>query len=67
MKATIAVLPGDGIGPEVMNQAIAALDKIAGKFYRMYERSIQTKNPAVPSPLLTVIKKYKKIAKTVKK
>ncbi|OGK41352.1 hypothetical protein A3A74_03400 [Candidatus Roizmanbacteria bacterium RIFCSPLOWO2_01_FULL_35_13] len=42
-------------------------DKIAGKFYRMYERSIQTKNPAVPSPLLTVIKKYKKIAKTVKK
>ncbi|MBN2281578.1 MAG: 3-isopropylmalate dehydrogenase [Candidatus Marinimicrobia bacterium] len=28
MKKKIAVLPGDGIGPEVMNQALKVLDKI---------------------------------------
>ena len=32
MKAKIAVLPGDGIGPEVTGQAIAVLQKVAGKF-----------------------------------
>lgn len=29
MKATIAILPGDGIGPEVMNVTLDVLDKIA--------------------------------------
>ena len=29
---TIAVLPGDGIGPEVMDEAVKVLDKAAGKF-----------------------------------
>lgn len=32
MKKTIAVLPGDGIGPEIIAQAIRVLDKIAAKF-----------------------------------
>jgi 3-isopropylmalate dehydrogenase len=32
MKATIATLPGDGIGPEVMVQAIRLLNKIAEKY-----------------------------------
>lgn len=32
MKATIAVLPGDGIGPEVTTKAVEALSKIASKF-----------------------------------
>jgi 3-isopropylmalate dehydrogenase len=32
MKATITVLPGDGIGPEVMVQSIAVLSKIASKY-----------------------------------
>lgn len=32
MKATIATLSGDGIGPEVMVQALRLLDKIAGKY-----------------------------------
>ncbi|BDS13462.1 3-isopropylmalate dehydrogenase [Aureispira anguillae] len=32
MKLTIAVLPGDGIGPEVMNQAIKVLDAIQTVF-----------------------------------
>ncbi|RMG86923.1 MAG: 3-isopropylmalate dehydrogenase [Chloroflexi bacterium] len=32
MKATIAILPGDGIGPEVMEQALAVLDKVAARY-----------------------------------
>ncbi len=32
MKLTIAVLPGDGIGPEVTNQAVKALKAIASEF-----------------------------------
>ncbi len=32
MKATIAVLAGDGIGPEVTSQGIAVLSKVASKF-----------------------------------
>jgi 3-isopropylmalate dehydrogenase len=32
MKATITVLPGDGIGPEVMNVGIDVLSKVAGKY-----------------------------------
>lgn len=32
MKATITVLPGDGIGPEVTAQAVRVLGKIAGKY-----------------------------------
>lgn len=32
MKLNIAVLPGDGIGPEIMKQGVAALDAIARKF-----------------------------------
>lgn len=32
MKATIALLPGDGVGPEVVNAAVAILDSIAAQF-----------------------------------
>ena len=32
MKATIAVLPGDGIGPEVGYEAVELLSVIAEKF-----------------------------------
>ena len=32
MKLKIAVLPGDGIGPEIMKQGVAVLDAIAHKF-----------------------------------
>lgn len=32
MKKTIAVLPGDGVGPEVTNEAVKVLKKIAEKF-----------------------------------
>ena len=32
MKLNIAILPGDGIGPEIMKQGVAVLDAIAHKF-----------------------------------
>ena len=32
MKLNIAVLPGDGIGPEIMEQGVAVLNAIAAKF-----------------------------------
>src|SRR5262249_12825381 len=32
MKANITVLPGDGIGPEVMKQGMAVLSKVGSKF-----------------------------------
>ena len=32
MKLKIAVLPGDGIGPEIMAQGVAVMDAIASKF-----------------------------------
>ena len=31
MKLNIAVLPGDGIGPEIMKQGVAVMDAIAAK------------------------------------
>lgn len=37
MKAKIAVLSGDGIGPEVTGQAVAVLQKVAGKFGHQFE------------------------------
>lgn len=37
MKLKIAVLSGDGIGPEVMKQGIAVMDAIAGKFDHQFE------------------------------
>ena len=32
MKLKIAVLSGDGIGPEIMEQGVAVLDAVAAKF-----------------------------------
>lgn len=32
MKLNIAILPGDGVGPEVMKQGVAVMDAIANKF-----------------------------------
>uniref|UniRef100_UPI00261208F1 isocitrate/isopropylmalate family dehydrogenase n=1 Tax=uncultured Desulfovibrio sp. TaxID=167968 RepID=UPI00261208F1 len=32
MQKKICLLPGDGIGPEIMTQALAALDAVARKF-----------------------------------
>lgn len=37
MKQKIAVLPGDGIGPEVMEQALRVLEKICEKFGHEFE------------------------------
>ncbi|HSW87620.1 MAG TPA: 3-isopropylmalate dehydrogenase [Candidatus Saccharimonadales bacterium] len=37
MKKTIAVLPGDGIGPEIIEQAVNVLKKIAEKYDHEFE------------------------------
>ena len=37
MKLNIAVLSGDGIGPEIMKQGVAVLDAIAEKFNHTFE------------------------------
>ena len=37
MKATITVLPGDGIGPEVTAKSVEALSKIASKYGHEFE------------------------------
>lgn len=39
MKLKIAVLPGDGIGPEIMRQGVAVMDAIAEKFGHEVEYS----------------------------
>ena len=36
MKKTIAVLPGDGVGPEVINQAILVLKIVSKKFHHEF-------------------------------
>ena len=37
MKLKIAILPGDGIGPEIMKQGVAVLDAIAKKCGHQFE------------------------------
>ena len=48
MKLNIAVLPGDGIGPEIMPQAIHVLDAIAKKFGHefVYHEAIVARMPS---------------------
>ena len=37
MKANIALLPGDGIGPEVIDEAVRVLNRVADKFGHSFE------------------------------
>ena len=37
MKVSIAVLPGDGIGPEVINESIKVLEAIGNRFNHVFE------------------------------
>jgi len=37
MKKKIALLPGDGIGPEVVNEAVKCLEAIANRFQHQFE------------------------------
>jgi 3-isopropylmalate dehydrogenase len=39
MIGKVAVLPGDGIGPEVMTEALRILDKVESKYNALFERS----------------------------
>ena len=45
MEKTIAIIRGDGIGPEIMAQALAVLDVVANKFghtFRYEEAPMRT-------------------------
>ncbi len=39
MKATLALLPGDGVGPEVIDAAMKVLQAVAGRFGHTFETS----------------------------
>ena len=41
MKCTIAVLPGDGIGPEIIDEALKCLDRVCQKFGHEFAYSEQ--------------------------
>ena len=64
MKLNIAVLPGDGIGPEVTNQAIKALKAIASEFNHNFKFTtadvgaiaIDKHNDALPDETLELCK-----------
>ena len=36
MEKTIAVIKGDGIGPEIVNEALKVLDAIAKKYHHTF-------------------------------
>lgn len=40
MKKTIAVIPGDGVGPEIVGEAVKVLDAVARKFGHAFDRAI---------------------------
>ena len=39
MKLKIALLPGDGIGPEIVGEAVKVLDSVAAKYGHQFEYS----------------------------
>ena len=41
MNYKIAVVPGDGIGPEVVGQAIRVLDKVGEKYGHTFEYTLR--------------------------
>ncbi|MBU2922073.1 3-isopropylmalate dehydrogenase [Winogradskyella psychrotolerans] len=65
MKLNIAILPGDGIGPEVTNQAVKALKAIASEFNHNFKFTtadvgavaIDKHNDALPEKTLELCKK----------
>ncbi len=62
MKASIAVLPGDGIGPEVTSEAARCLERIARKFDHQFElrpaliggAAIDAENDPLPAATLAL-------------
>lgn len=65
MKKTIAVLPGDGIGPEVIEQAVKVLKTTADKFRLSFKfvfgviggEAVDKYGSALPDETLKIIKK----------
>ena len=54
MKLKIAILAGDGIGPEIMKQGVAVLDAVAAKCGHQfeYEEAICSPMPSRPWAIL---------------
>ena len=60
MKAKIAILPGDGIGPEVVVAALGVLDAVAQKYNHIFKTeeclvggcAIDTQGTALPEETL---------------
>ena len=48
MKYTIALLAGDGIGPEVVNEAVKVSEAIAKKFNHEIKKIFRTYSLTVP-------------------
>ena len=50
MNLNIAILPGDGIGPEIVEQAMKAVKAVAKKYFRaiadIEKKMALTKNPS---------------------
>ena len=40
MKYNIAVIKGDGIGPEIVTEAMKVLDKVAEKFNHTFKHAV---------------------------
>ncbi|GAB4218759.1 MAG: 3-isopropylmalate dehydrogenase [Candidatus Microgenomates bacterium] len=65
MKKTIAVLPGDGVGPEVINEAVNILKLISQKFNHQFEfkyglighQAIIKTNDPLPIETIDLVKK----------
>lgn len=65
MKKHICVMPGDGIGPEIITQALRVLDAVAKKFNHEFTReealiggiAIDTKGNPLPPETVTACKK----------
>ena len=65
MKKHICVMPGDGIGPEIVSQALRVLDAVAVKFSHDFSReealiggsAIDTKGMPLPPETVTACKK----------
>lgn len=64
MRFNIALIPGDGIGPEIVNEAVAVLNKIGEKFGHQFETkevlaggaAIDAVGEALPKETLEVCK-----------
>ena len=51
MNKNIAVLPGDGIGPEIIEQAVKVLDAVAKKYNHIKPALVLVFDNHIPMPI----------------